>query len=183
MKLKIFAISDIHSSDDFTMPELNSEEFDLLITLGDIPENTLDYILFMGRRIQDYGVHGNHDPKDMPGINDLHCKVVVFKGIKISGFGGAQKYKDHPNHYTEREVAKGMKKIPKVDVFISHSPPYAVSMNEDRIHQGFKAFDEYIEKKSPKYWLHGHLERNYETMIGQTKVIGIAGKRLLTLEF
>lgn len=183
MRVTIFAVADIHSPDNFNMPELKPEEFDLLLTLGDISENTLDFILFMAIKIQGYGILGNHDPQNMPGLNDIHCKVVEFKGIKIGGFGGAQKYKDHPNHYTDKMVAKSIMKMSAVDIFISHSPPYATSMKEDRVHQGFKAFDEYIEKRSPKYWIHGHLEQNYEMVIGKTKVIGIADKRSLILEF
>lgn len=181
-KLKIFAIADIHSPDNFSMPELDPKQFDLLITLGDIASETMDYIQFMGRFVESIGVLGNHDPKQILGLNDIHCKVVEIGGIKFGGFGGSLKYKDDPNHYTEAQVAKKMKKMPAVDVFISHAPPYCTSEKEDRLHQGFKAFDDYIERHQPKYWLHGHLSKKYSCNVGKTAVFGIAEKQPLTLE-
>lgn len=183
MLLKIFAFSDIHSPDSCALPKLRADEFDLIITLGDIPADTFDYILLMSRTIHNVGVLGNHDPEDIPGLNDLHGKIVEYKGIKIGGFGGSQKYKNQPNHYTENEVHKKIRKFPPVDLFISHAPPFSVSLKEDYLHQGFKAFDDYIDKNVPKYWLHGHLGNNYKTVVGATTVIGINQKQPLWLEF
>lgn len=182
-KLKIFAFSDIHSPDSFRMAELNPQDFDLVVTLGDIPRDTLDYILFMSKTLTSLGVLGNHDPKEIIELNNIHCKVVEFKGIKIGGFGGSLKYKDEPNHYTEKEAAKKIQKMPYVDIFISHSPPYSTSDQNDPVHCGFKAFDDYIELKRPRYWLHGHLGRKTQSKVCDTEIFGIVEKQPLFLEF
>jgi hypothetical protein len=181
--LRVYAIADVHSPDSFSMPELMPDQFDVVLTLGDIDDATIDYIAFMSRRIPRYGVPGGHDPQYTPGMNSLHLKVVAVKGITIGGFGGSPKYKDHPNHFTGNDVAKAMKGMPPVDVFISHTPPLATSANKDLVHRGFPAFDHYIKRYSPSYWLHGHLERYYKAQVDQTTVYGVSLRQPLSLHF
>lgn len=60
--MRIFAIADIHSPDYFTMPGMAGRGFDLVVTLGDIGVDTLDYILFQSRGVPCVGVLG------IPGI-------------------------------------------------------------------------------------------------------------------
>jgi predicted phosphodiesterase len=181
--LKVYAITDVHSPDAFNMPELDPDQFDVVVTLGDIEEATLDYISYMSRWIPQYGVPGGHDRSLPRGVCDLHGKVVTVKGIRIGGFGGAPKYKDRPFHYQEREVARQMKRMPPVDLLITHTPPLATSKDKDPLHKGFQAFDDYIQRCRPCYLLHGHLERNYKAKIHQTTIYGISLRRPLTLCF
>jgi Icc-related predicted phosphoesterase len=165
------------------MPELDSGQFDVVLTLGDIGEATLDYISHRSGGIPQYGVPGGHDSILPIGVSDLHCKIVTLKGIRIGGFGGAPKYKDRPFHYSGRQVVKEMRKMPSVDVLITHTPPLATSMDEDPVHRGFQAFDRYIKHFAPSYLIHGHLERYYKSKIGRTTVYGITWRRPLTLSF
>lgn len=164
------------------MPELRREQFDLVITLGDIDPNTLDYIWSRSLGIPCVGVAGNHDPAEIPGLVDLHCRTMTIGGIKFGGFGGCPKYQDAAHHYEEKFAAKKMKKMEPVDVFISHAPPASSSSMEDRIHKGFEAFDEYLQRCRPKYWLHGHLSVRSQKVVGGTTVIGVADKQPVTLE-
>jgi Icc-related predicted phosphoesterase len=181
--LKVYAITDIHSPDAFCMPELDPAQFDVVLTLGDIDEGTLDYISYMSRGVPQYGVPGGHDRSLPRGVCNLHSKVITIKGIRIGGFGGAPKYKERPFHYKERDVAKQMKRMPPVDLFITHTPPLATSMDKDPLHKGFQAFDDYIQRCTPRYMLHGHLERNYKATIHQTTVYGVSLRQPLTLSF
>ena len=181
--LSLYTLADIHSPDAFVMHEIDAEHFDAVVTLGDIDQGTLDYILHMGKRVHRFGVPGNHDVANPAGLNNLHLKVINIKGIRIGGFGGARKYKNHPHHYTENQVNRLMRQMPPVDLFISHAPPLAVSQNQDPIHQGFAAFDTYIEKYRPQYWLHGHLSRRSRKVVGDTTVIGVNLREPLHLEF
>jgi predicted phosphodiesterase len=181
--LKVYVITDVHSPDAFNMPELDPDQFDIVVTLGDIKEDTLDYISYMSRHIPQYGVPGGHDRSLPRGVCDLHGKFVTVKGIRIGGYGGAPKYKDQPFHYREREVARHMKRMPPVDLLITHTPPLATSMDKDPLHQGFRAFDDYIQRCQPSYLIHGHLERNSKAKIHQTTVYGISLRRPLTLYF
>ena len=182
MILRTFIVSDIHSPDSFQMMELKKAEYDLVLTLGDIPRDTLNYILFMSKEIQSYGVLGNHDPKEILSLNNIHCKVVDYNGIRIGGFGGALKYKDEPNHYTENEVTKNMQQMPPVDIFISHAAPFCVPDPDDTVHNGFKAFDNYMIRNKPKYWLHGHLGIRQHIRKFDTEIYSIVGKQPLILK-
>lgn len=49
------------------------------------------------------------------------------------------------------------------------------------IHDGFTAFDRYILEKQPRWFFHGHQHRNIETVIGNTKVIGTYGHRVIDI--
>jgi hypothetical protein len=181
--LRVYAIADVHSPDAFNMPELDPDQFDVVLTLGDIKEDTLDYISYMSRWIPQYGVPGGHDRSLPHGVNNLHGQVVTVKGIRIGGFGGSPKYKERPFHFTERNVAKQMRRMPPVDLLVTHTPPLATSLDEDHIHQGFRAFDHYIQRCAPDYMIHGHLERYYKAKVHQTTVYGITWQRPLLLSF
>ena len=98
LKLRIFAFADIHSPETLHLSEIKPEKYDVILTLGDISSETFDYISYMARLVKIYGVLGNHDPKEIPGLNNIHCKTVVLKDkIRLGGFGGAPKYENHPN--------------------------------------------------------------------------------------
>ena len=73
--------------------------------------------------------------------------------------------------------------MPAVDIFISHAPPFATSASEDRLHQGFHAFDAYIATHHPQFWIHGHLSKHCDAQVGATKVLGVAEKSPLVLNF
>lgn len=180
--LRIYVLCDIHSPDYFSMPELNPDMVDIVFTLGDIDEGTLDYIIHMSAGIPVYGVPGNHDNHQMRGVTNIDGKVIDHKGIRIAGMGGARKYKNHPHHYTESAMNRRMFMMPAADIFISHAPPWGTSQKEDPIHQGFKSFDRYIERHEPQYWLHGHLSKNLRNDMGSTKVIGVRERMPLNLE-
>jgi Icc-related predicted phosphoesterase len=68
------------------------------------------------------------------------------------------------------------------EVFLSHAPPLSTSLSEGSVHRGFAAFDRYIERRRPRVWLHGHLTHAYHQWIGSTRVLGVVGKRLVTVE-
>ena len=180
--LRIFAFSDIHSPDDFEIGEIDPNQFDLVVTLGDISEATLDYILYQAKNVPCFGVPGNHDKADPAGLTNIHGKVIDFHGIRIGGIGGSRKYKDEPNHYSSRQMNWIVNRLSPADLILSHSPPLATSLNEDRLHQGFACFDRYIKLHKPQAWLHGHTGKTFTGGYEGTAVYGINVRRPLTLE-
>ena len=189
-QLRLYAIADIHSPESFRLAPLSPETCDLIVTLGDIDEGTLDYIDYMTHGIPWLGVPGNHDPAQEIGFESLHARSIDFRGLRLGGCGGGPAYKkDCPNHYTERQIKKFLRKMPAVDLFISHAPPPSAALNgglvapTDYIHRGFDAFDAYLHAARPRFWLHGHLSRRYTCMIDNTKVMGICGAQPLILDF
>ena len=47
------------------------------------------------------------------------------------------------------------------DILVTHAPAYQLNDGMDLPHQGFKAFLDLMEKYRPKFFLHGHVHRNY----------------------
>ena len=190
-RLRIFAVADIHSPDSFVMPRITPENYDLLVTLGDIDINTLDYIWNMACGVPWVGVLGNHDEKasDVSFLPSVHGCSMEFQGVRVGGCGGAPRYKNAPNHYTERQVRRVLRRVPGIDLFISHAPPPVavykgqVAAGRGRIHRGFDAFDRYLWATQPQFWLHGHLSARYSCSVGKTTVVGVSGAQSLVLDF
>ncbi len=181
--MRILAVADIHSDQDFALdPE--SMGIDLVVTLGDVPLGLIEVILLKKRSVPYYGVNGNHDQNFVPKYANAHRRVLTFRGLKIGGFEGAPKVlggsKFHA--FTERQVNWRMWWMPRVDIFLAHSPPRGIHDCQDTLHTGFSAFHTYIQKRQPRLFLHGHVERNEETVIGKTRVISVFGKRIIDLE-
>lgn len=178
---RILAIGDVHSPGDFVLPLQPREELDLIVTLGDIPPSVMEQILWWGRGIPVVGVPGNHDKVDIPGIVNVHGRVVEVADLRIAGFGGARQYRAGPNQFMDWQVARRLYLLGPSDVFLSHAPPLCTSAGEGWVHRGFAAFDRYIERRRPSLWLHGHLAHGYTRIVGSTAIHGVVGKRLLTL--
>lgn len=84
------------------------------------------------------------------------------------GLGGSMRYKPGPYQYTEKEMAKRVKKLRfkllrrgGFDILVAHSPAYQLNDGRDLPHQGFKVFRTLMEKYHPKYFLHGHVHMSY----------------------
>lgn len=181
--LKILFLADLHYVNlkdwiDFLNKYKNSNEYDLLITLGDI-----DHLLM--KSLQENikkpmgGVLGNHDYfDDLPyfGIKDLNCKAVKFQETTICGLQGSIKYKnsDYPL-YTQNESIDMCKKLPHTDIFISHSPPKGIHDRKDFAHNGLMGITNYIKKQKPKYCFHGHIHEDRITNFKKTIIISIYG--------
>ena len=188
-QLRIYAIADIHSPDSFHMCQLSPESYDLVVTLGDIDEGTLDYIAFMTHGIPLLGVLGNHDPRQHVVFESLHARSIAFRGVRLGGCGGGPRYKkDCPNHYTERQVSKFLRKMPAVDLFISHAPPPAPPWKAGGSRQAItftaglkpstnicirRILDSGCRTSRPSLQLHGRRD----------KVMGICGGQPLILKF
>ena len=88
--LSLILLSDVHSPDSFLINEVDHREFDLVLTLGDINEATMDYILNQARLVPVYGVYGNHDPETVAGLDSLDDNVLLINGYRIGGISGKE---------------------------------------------------------------------------------------------
>ena len=173
------------------MPQVTPEDYDLLVTLGDIDIDTLDYICSMASGVPWVGVLGNHDhdASEVCFLPSVHGDSRDIHGVRVGGCGGAPRYKNAPNHYSERQVKRVLRRVPRIDLFLSHAPPPSavykaqVAAGRGRIHRGFDAFDHYLWTTQPQFWLHGHLSARYSTSIGNTTVVGVSGAQSLVLDF
>ena len=49
------------------------------------------------------------------------------------------------------------------------------------MHAGFRAFNAYIERTKPQFFIHGHQHMNVESYLGDTRIIGVYGQRWIHL--
>jgi uncharacterized protein len=184
--INLMLIADVHSPDYFRMAKLEKGEMDLVLTLGDIDPGTIDYILLQASASEVFGIYGNHDPRKIEGLDILDGRVMKRNGFRVSGISGTKRqpgrYQPYQHTQTEGEVRKTLDRIGYVDVLVSHAPPYSVSKNEDWLHQGFEALDEYIARYSPMAVIYGHLGRKMRTESGKTILMCVVEKDYLRLE-
>ena len=166
-------------------------DYDLIISCGDLKAEYLSFLVTMARCPVLY-VHGNHDDRygyDPPlGCDCIEDKIVEFNGVKILGLGGSYRYHHGHCQYSEKEMRQRIRRLRYqlwraggVDLVVSHAPIEGVGDGQDLAHKGFAAFREFVEKYSPRYWLHGHMHLNYgqdktrERMLDCTRVINACG--------
>lgn len=179
--MKILALAD----DDSSLGSIEPEPIDLVVSLGDLAEPAIlaEATRFECDKI--FGVKGNHDPDFTFGasIVDLHLLDEKFMGLKFGGFCGSWRYKPVGRHmFTQVEVEDLLFEFPPVDVFVAHNSPRGIHERVDwGAHQGFDAFNAYIENIQPKLFLHGHQHQNIETVFGQTRIVGVFGATVIEI--
>ena len=158
-------------------------------------------------------VPGNHDssvaPPDltwMPlsaeipspgpaGCENIDGRLVDVRGLRIGGLGGSVRYKEGPNQYSQGQAGRRALKLElrirlkrvrngrKLDILVSHAPPFGVAEAKDSAHVGFVAILRLIQRFQPLLAVHGHLhpygrvvpERN----VGATRVINVVPSRVI----
>ena len=181
--MKILALSDEKAKYlyDFYQPG-RLKDYDLILSCGDLNKKYLEFIVTMARWPVLY-VHGNHDDRlidDPPeGCDCIDGKLITYKGVRILGLGGSYRYNDGKNMYTEREMEwRIWKMLPKLwkskgfDILVTHAPARNVHDFDNLTHRGFECFRNLMEKYEPKYFVHGHIHRNYGVDIPQKSRFG-----------
>lgn len=179
--MKVIAIAD----DDSLVGHMAEESAEVLLSLGDIWDSTIERARVSYRSTTVLAVKGNHDSAAhfSSPVQDLHLKVVEVGGIRIGGFAGSWKYKPRGHHmFDQLEVVNQLASFPMVDVFVAHNSPAGIHERDTDVHQGFEAFRAYIERCKPRYFLHGHQHVNQITEVSGTTVMGIFGERVINLD-
>ena len=173
------------------------EDIDIIVSCGDLKASYLSFLSTM-LPIPVLYVHGNHDDKydrnPPEGCICIEDSVFEYKGVRFLGLGGSNRYKPGVNQYTEKQIAKRIRKLrwklfrsKGFDVLVTHSPAKGFHDDVDECHKGFDAFYGLIDKYKPKYFVHGHVHLNYgrqfvrEDMIGETKVINAFEKYIIEI--
>lgn len=124
--------------------------------------------------------------------------IVDIAGLRLAGLGGCRRYSDGPNQYTDRQQARRgrwlntraqarrLRDGRRVDILVTHAPPYGVGDGSDPPHQGFTALNALVARLRPALLLHGHVDPDpragRDQTIGNTLVCNVTGWRLLTME-
>ena len=171
--MRILVVSDQESEylwDHFEKEKL--EGIDLILSCGDLKAEYLSFLATFSK-VPILYVCGNHDAryqKKPPGGCDcIEDQIVEYRGVRILGLGGSQRYRpDVPHMYTEKEMAKRIRKLrwalrrtKGVDILLTHSPARGQGDAEDLAHQGFACFLSFMEKYKPRFMLHGHVHASY----------------------
>jgi len=173
----ILAIAD----DDSAVCQLERCKVDVLVSCGDIADITILRAVEYYQPDVAFAVRGNHD-LDVPfpdGIIDLHLEVKSHRGLKFGGFGGSWRYKNRGNNlFTQEEAETLLDGFPAVDVFIAHNSPFGIHERDADVHQGFRAFNGYIRRTSPTYFIHGHQHNGKTGRCERTQVCGVISERM-----
>ena len=157
---------------------------DVLLSCGDV----YDQVILEAAKAYNcsaiFAVKGNHDinfPFAHP-IIDLHLQIVEYNGQMFGGLNGSWKYKPCGDFlYEQREVDGFLSNFPSVDIFLSHNSPKEIHDREDGIHYGFDGLNSYITRTKPKFLIHGHQHVNRETIVNETKIIGVYGHKTIEI--
>jgi Icc-related predicted phosphoesterase len=167
-------------------------DVDLVLGCGDLPYTYLEYLITV-LSVPLYYVPGNHDPEYNAyrslshaegGIN-LDLKSAYTRGLLLAGLGGSIRYRpDGVNQYTQDQsfyrayrlllslLVNQVRFGRKLDILISHSPPFKIHDDDTNAHQGFKALNFLIRTVQPRYLFHGHthfFRQNLENSVTQVE--------------
>ena len=170
---------------------------ELILACGDLPPEYLSALRHRYDAPLLY-VLGNHDIRyaESPPVGCLHIhrQIVKIGKLKITGFSGSRWYNGGVNQYTEKQMARFIRKMRfslwrsrGIDLVITHAPPRFIHDAEDPCHRGFRVFLDFIEKYQPPYLIHGHIHTLFEndserlTRVKSTSVINSYGYHVLEI--
>jgi predicted phosphodiesterase len=163
------------------------KDVDLVISCGDLSP---DYLDFLGTRLSVpvFYVRGNHDgayPRSEYEVGqDLHGRIVEYRGLKLAGFEGCRRYNHGFCQYTEGEMRRIVRRSrlrtlgrSSPDIVVTHAPPAGYHDGADPCHKGFDCFTRIIETWKPAYLLHGHTHaydrKQAVTIVNGTTVVNV----------
>lgn len=170
--MKLLLLADVESPylwDHYRPGRL--DDVDLILSCGDLNAQYLSFLVTMGRAPLLY-VHGNHDTTyaEHPpeGCDCIEDKLVTVGGLRILGLGGSIYYSGGANQYTERQMARRIRRLRwriwragGVDIVLTHSPAQGYGDGGDYAHRGFACFLDLIDRYHPRYLVHGHVHTSY----------------------
>ncbi len=154
------------------------DEFDLIIACGDLHRAYLEFLVTMAHCPVLY-VKGNHDDSyetaPPEGCVCIEDHVYVHEGVRIVGLGGSFRYnRDGINMYTERQMRHRIHKLALsllwhkgCDILVTHAPARHINDMDGLPHRGFECFVNFLAKYKPKYFIHGHIHKNYGVKVPQ----------------
>lgn len=181
--MKILAVSDVPSPyyfDYYAPGKLDG--FDLILACGDLSREYLEFLVTMARCPVLY-VHGNHDERfDTAPPEGCICvddQIYIHNGVRILGLGGSYRYRQGKYMYTEAQMRRRVRRLRfqllrrrGFDILLTHAPARHLNDFDSFSHRGFECFLDLLDKYRPKYFVHGHIHKNYGVHIPQRTVRG-----------
>jgi Icc-related predicted phosphoesterase len=119
-------------------------------------------------------VPGNNEGPELvtpPKVHNIDGRKETLGGLLFGGVGGSLSTPfGTPNEITELEISAKLKELGRVDVLVSHMPPYGTTLDTaaDGAHLGSESVLRYLREMKPKALLCGHVHesRSVETLHG-----------------
>ena len=138
------------------------------------------------------------EPRRGPaGGIDIDGRAVEVDGLRVAGLGGSLRYKAGPNQYSQAQMRfralvlelrvrlNRVRDGRKLDILVTHAPPYGLAVANDAAHVGFVAFLRLIRSLQPLLAVHGHVHpygRSVkEHQVGRTRVVNVVPSRLIEI--
>lgn len=190
------------------MPQMESaanlrryyRDIELVVSCGDMPAVYLEFITSI-LNVPLFYVRGNHDEEysdGVPGGDNLHQRLLMYKGISFYGLEGSIRYNKAPIQYTDGQMMQMVTQaFPSVqanrlrrgrlDVLVTHSPVHGIHDADDPPHRGFKSLLRFLDWYKPRYMVHGHVHtwdrrKQTETIYQQTNIMNINPVTVLDIE-
>lgn len=171
--MKILCVSDtvMQQMENAAHLRRRYHDIDLILSCGDMPAYYLEFMTSV-LNVPLFYVRGNHDEAyttHPPGGEDLHNRVMTYKGITFAGLEGSLRYNDGAIQYSDMDMTRfvvgmglnlklrQMRHKHAVDIFVTHSPAKGIHDLPDLTHTGFSAFLRFMDWYRPRYMLHGHV--------------------------
>ncbi len=175
--MKILAVSDEPSQRYYDYYHPGSlADFDLILSCGDLSPQYLEFLVTMARCPLVY-VHGNHDEvyrREPEGCICADDCLIEYGGLRILGLGGSYRYRNGTYMYSERQMLHRVRRLwlsikrhRGFDILLTHAPARGLNDFEILPHRGFECFNTLLERFKPRYFVHGHIHRNYGIDIPQ----------------
>jgi len=136
-------------------------------------------------------------PPGPEGCVNIDGRLVEVRGLRIAGLGGSLRYKAGANQYSQGQMGRRALKLEfrirlnrvragrKLDVLVTHAPPFGLAEAEDSAHVGFVAFLRLIRNFQPSLALHGHVHPYGralpERRIKATRVVNVVPMRMIEI--
>ncbi len=143
-----------------------------------------------------WGAHHGGEARPR-GCGNIDGKTVEVAGLRVAGLGGSIRYKEGPNQYTQRQMTWRTTRMEmrhrirrrsrrRVDLLVTHAPPFGVGDGNDAPHQGIKSLHRLTRVLQPTYLLHGHIHpygiEQPDRQMGATTVVNVIPYKLLEVE-
>lgn len=201
--MKILCVSDT------VMPQMENaanlrrrySDVELVVSCGDMPAVYLEFITSV-LNVPLFYVRGNHDESYSeypPGGDNLHNRLLYYRGLSFFGFEGSMRYNRGAIQYTDGQMMAKVLRLALrmryrrwrfghgVDILVCHSPAFGIHDLPDLPHTGFKALLRFMQWYRPRYMIHGHVHtydrrKTTETRYCETEVLNINPVTVLNVE-
>jgi hypothetical protein len=210
---RVLAVAD-EVDEAFYGDKLISLRPELVLSCGDLPFDYLEYLVSR-LDVPLLYVPGNHDPSLRPadttwtplqaetpalgpqGCQNIDGRLVEVQGLRIAGLGGSLRYRRGANQYSQAEMRrralnlelwirlKRVRRGRKLDILVTHAPPFGIAQAQDAAHTGFVALVRLIRTFQPILAVHGHVHpygrTQPEQLIGATRIVNAVPARLIEI--